>query len=651
MVRTGTANRQTAATLTGSPMPIQLPASGNLFLRLSGATDVTLNLRGEPVEATAGDPLAPDPPLVTDATLQVTIDGGAQQTILVPSVTATAAAVVDIINRNMVGGYAVLAGDRRIVIGTDTFGTGGSVSIGLNAELGFSAAVNVSGNNAINTIGNRRNLTAADLNAVLAAAGRGAAVANGVIASIDGTGRLVLTTTTVGTTAHLEVRTGTDSLHATLFPGHVEADFTAGDVSDDGEGTNPLRYFVKNGNSWSGPSGALSWAATRDPGLAPVDDGAEFVLLNVTTTDGDGSARPYEGLGFALTHPAYIGHVLAATPTRQTAANENLFAIDVASADAFALRAALMPTDGVSVVALAGGSDGFSPTAESFRTALGLFDRLEDISIVACPGESAFTSQHSAIQLALLSHCEQQRAYRIAVLDTACDVDLQGARTERSRLDSTYGALYFPWVVVSNPLQRPGDDSIPQEIALPPSGFVCGIYARSDVQRGVFKAPANEVVRGALRYVQDVNFAQQQVLNPLGVNCLRFFPGRGNRVWGARTISSDPEWKYVNIRRYFNYLERSIDVGTQWAVFEPNGERLWANIRETIGSFLFSEWRSGALLGESAREAFFVRCDRSTMDQNDLDNGRLVCLIGVAAVKPAEFVIFRIGQKTADATS
>jgi phage tail sheath protein FI len=291
------------------------------------------------------------------------------------------------------------------------------------------------------------------------------------------------------------------------------------------------------------------------------------------------------------------------------------------------------------------------PSAENYRTALDLFNRLEDISIVACPGESSFPEQHQAVQLALLSHCEQQRAYRIAVLDTVEEVDQQGARTERSRLDSTYGALYFPWVVVSNPLQRPGDETIPQEIALPPSGFICGVYARNDVTRGVFKAPANEVVRGALRYAQDVNFAQQQVLNPLGINCLRFFPGRGNRVWGARTISSDPEWKYVNVRRYFNYLERSIDIGTQWAVFEPNGERLWANVRETIGGFLFSEWRSGALLGESPREAFFVRCDRSTMDQNDLDNGRLVCLIGVAVVKPAEFVIFRIGQKTADAKS
>jgi phage tail sheath protein FI len=156
------------------------------------------------------------------------------------------------------------------------------------------------------------------------------------------------------------------------------------------------------------------------------------------------------------------------------------------------------------------------------------------------------------------------------------------------------------------------------------------------------------VVRGALRFEREVAFGEQEMLNPLGVNCLRFFPGRGYRVWGARTASSDPEWKYVNIRRYFNYLEASIDRSTQWAVFEPNGERLWANIRETVSSFLYNEWRNGALLGAKAEDAYFVRCDRSTMTQNDLDNGRLVCLIGVAALKPAEFVIFRIGQKTAD---
>ncbi len=183
---------------------------------------------------------------------------------------------------------------------------------------------------------------------------------------------------------------------------------------------------------------------------------------------------------------------------------------------------------------------------------------------------------------------------------------------------------------------------------LPPSGFVAGIYARNDVEKGVHKAPANEVVRMAVGFEFLLNKAQQDVLNPEGVNCFRFFEGRGYRLWGARTISSDPEWKYVNVRRYFAYLERSLERGTQWIVFENNSEPLWANVRRTVEDFLFNEWKSGHLMGDKPQEAYFVRCDRSTMTQNDIDNGRLICLIGVAPVRPAEFVIFRIGQWTAD---
>jgi phage tail sheath protein FI len=211
----------------------------------------------------------------------------------------------------------------------------------------------------------------------------------------------------------------------------------------------------------------------------------------------------------------------------------------------------------------------------------------------------------------------------------------------RGRFDSKYGALYYPWVRILDPITR-------RELNLPPSGFVAGIYARNDVTRAVYKAPANEVVNLALGFERVINKGQQDVLNPEGINCFRFFQGRGYRLWGARTTSSDPEWKYVNLRRYFAYLEHSIDKGTQWAVFEPNGPLLWANVRRTIEDFLLNEWQSGALLGDKPENAYFVRCDRSTMTQNDLDNGRLVVLIGVVALRPAEFVIFRIGQATAD---
>src|SRR5690606_35603246 len=160
------------------------------------------------------------------------------------------------------------------------------------------------------------------------------------------------------------------------------------------------------------------------------------------------------------------------------------------------------------------------------------------------------------------------------------------------------------------------------ELLLPPSGFICGIYARTDIQRGVHKAPANEVLRGALNFERDVTHNEQERLNPEGINCLRFFEGRGYRVWGGRTLSKDTEWKYVNVRRYFNYLQDSIDRGTQWAELVPNGEILWVNLQQTITDFMFDEWRKGRLVGNKPEEAFFVKCDRSTMTQLDIDNRR-----------------------------
>ena len=308
---------------------------------------------------------------------------------------------------------------------------------------------------------------------------------------------------------------------------------------------------------------------------------------------------------------------------------------------------------------LAGGDDGQRPQAGAYggaadpitdmKTGLMQFEDLEDISIVAAPGSTfgyesdAYGAQSQTIVRNLILHAQKMR-YRIAVIDSGDNQSIGQVRAMRGQLDSTYGALYYPWIRVLDPLSQ-------REIFVPPSGFVSGIYARNDVNRAVYKAPANEVVNLALGFERFLNKSQQEVLNPEGINCFRFFEGRGMRLWGARTISSDPEWKYVNLRRYFAYVERSIDKGTQWAVFEPNGEQLWANVRRTIEDFLLNEWQAGALLGDKPEKAFFVKCDRSTMSQNDLDNGRLICLIGLAPLRPAEFVIFRIGQWTADRKS
>ena len=180
---------------------------------------------------------------------------------------------------------------------------------------------------------------------------------------------------------------------------------------------------------------------------------------------------------------------------------------------------------------------------------------------------------------------------------------------------------------------------------------MAGIYARTDIERGVHKAPANEVIRGAVDLEFPVPKGNQDILNPRGVNCARDFrsDGRGIRLWGARTMSSNGEWKYINVRRLFLYVEESIDEGTQWVVFEPNDEPLWARVRRSVTGFLRGVHRSGALMGTTEDEAFFVKCDRTTMTQDDIDNGRLICYIGIAPVKPAEFVIFRISQKTIEA--
>jgi uncharacterized protein len=421
--------------------------------------------------------------------------------------------------------------------------------------------------------------------------------------------------------------------------------------------TGPPAAFVHNvkvGTTWhpaDNPAGPATDAATL-AGATPV-----ILTLLMVATDESGEVVSLEDMGFDRNHPRWIGHAMAERPSRRSDHLNSLFAIRIgAGVSGIELRDALFAGGAVNgqgemerTWALAGGADGGVPTDENYRVALLDLASLEDISIVAAPGAAAYPAIAQAVNARLIAHASARRAYRIVVLDTPPEQTPGEARAVKSLIDSKYAAIYYPWVVVPNPLARPGREDIPRELSLPPSGFISGIYARNDVERGVYKAPANEVVRSAIRFEIDVNFGQQEMLNPLGVNCLRLLSGRGYRVWGARLASSDPEWKYVSDRRYFNYLESSIDRGTQWAVFEPNGERLWDNVRQTISDFLYNEWRNGALLGTTTEEAYFVRCDRSTMTQNDLDNGRLVCLIGVAIIKPAEFVIFRIGQKTADA--
>lgn len=271
------------------------------------------------------------------------------------------------------------------------------------------------------------------------------------------------------------------------------------------------------------------------------------------------------------------------------------------------------------------------------RTGIQAFVDNDMVSLMAVPGVV-----DPNVQLMLVAHCENLGS-RFAVLDMPRDArKVQDIINHRNIFDSQYAALYHPWLEIFDPLDK-------KNIAIPPSGSMLGIYARSDNTRGVHKAPANEVVRACVGLDVQFNKGEQDILNPKGVNLIRAFPGQGIRVWGARTATSNASWKYINVRRLFIFIEESIKANTNWAVFEPNDEQLWVRVKRTIDVFLTGMWRNGSLAGSSASEAFFVDIGRSTMSQDDIDNGRLVCVIGVAPVKPAEFVIFRLTQKTSEA--
>ena len=298
------------------------------------------------------------------------------------------------------------------------------------------------------------------------------------------------------------------------------------------------------------------------------------------------------------------------------------------------------------VLTLQGGSNGsvLTVTPDAFlgkddgpgkRTGLQAFQENGNVSIMAIPGVTA-----PEVQASLIAFCENKKSC-FAILDVPMELKkTNDVANFRDMYDSTYAAMYHPWLEMY-------DAGSKRSAYFPPSGAMAGIYARTDIERGVHKAPANEVVRGCTGLSCAYNEGEQDILNPIGVNLIRSFTGRGIRVWGARTISSNGLWKYLNVRRLFIYVEESIKANTNWVVFEPNSTALWSRVTRTIEAFLATCWRDGALAGSTPSEAFFVECGPTTMTQDDIDNGRLICQIGIAPVKPAEFVIFRITQKTA----
>ena len=295
-------------------------------------------------------------------------------------------------------------------------------------------------------------------------------------------------------------------------------------------------------------------------------------------------------------------------------------------------------------------ADKVSPSAyvgnSADRTGFGGLEAIDNVTMLAVPDlmaalQKGAISQEDvkAVQLAMIAHCELM-SDRVAILDTPPGLNAQQVKDWRMDVtgyDSKYATMYWPWIKVADPVAG-------KQVFVPPSGHVAGIWARNDSTRGVHKAPANEVVRGAVTLELNITKGEHDTLNPIAVNAIRSFPGQGIRVWGARTLSSDPEWRYLNVRRLFNYVEKSILNGTNWVVFEPNDPKLWDSVKRTINMFLRRVWRDGALFGRTPAQAFFVKCDEENNPPENRDAGILTVEIGIAPVKPAEFVVFRISQ-------
>jgi phage tail sheath protein FI len=346
----------------------------------------------------------------------------------------------------------------------------------------------------------------------------------------------------------------------------------------------------------------------------------------------------FDNVSFNVSAPNYIINVMS---------KSELVDIEVSVAENTSTPYSLLANEdaGVHTINLSGGSDGTNEQVDSGvfmgtdngpgnRTGIQAFVDNTEVSIMAVPGIT-----EPNVQLSLVAHCENLGS-RFAILDVPQDKKTTtDVLMHKDMIDTQYAALYHPWIISFDSLAK-------KNASMPPSGAMAGVFARTDQARGVHKAPANETVRGCVGLDCQYNAAEQGILNPKGVNLIRSFQGQGIRVWGARTCSSNKLWKYINVRRLFIFLEESIKANTNWVVFEPNHQVLWARVKRTIDNFLTNVWRNGALAGSTPEEAYFVDIGHNTMTQDDIDNGRLICVIGVAAVTPAEFVIFRITQKT-----
>lgn len=407
------------------------------------------------------------------------------------------------------------------------------------------------------------------------------------------------------------------------------------------------------GNDGSGPNPNLLIGATAGLAVANPLPAADVLILTCapttsTFTVGAPAATPITTLGDLIT--AINADPIGVTASLDATGHLNL--VDTKSRGSLAASGTMLGFTGAFAAAPQGGPvklshadfsgfdpDPFAPPAFGSslpvnKTGLAGLGDVDEISLMCCPDEYYFGPTDTTIAGLLTSQCELMKD-RFAILQAP--VAVQQPENNNPSVNSKYAAYYFPWLNINNAIT-----GVP--LLVPPGGHIAGIYARSDNNVGVQKDPANEVINGITQLQLQTNDQQQSILNPKGVNVLRYFTGYGNLVWGGRTTTSDPDWKYINVRRIFIFVEKSIQRGTQWVVFDTNYEPTWARVRRSVSDFLTGLWKDGVLQGAKKEEAFFVRCDLTTMTQTDIDNGRLICVIGIAPVKPAEFVIFRIGQ-------
>lgn len=416
-------------------------------------------------------------------------------------------------------------------------------------------------------------------------------------------------------------------------------------VSDDPNAAKPAKVMVSGGDA---KAGNLLEFTAKDPGPS-----GNAIKVDVRPATGEGQTFSVQISVAGVGEETFDGLSLGKGDHDAVAViNEKSKLVTARLVGKVDAKSAIVPAAGS--YQLAGGEittkavtlkDYQGSTAE--RSGISGLEPLDDVTMLAAPdlmtsfieGEIDLKGVQ-AVQQALIDYCENVR-YCFAILDAPPNLMPQEAKEWRltANYDSTRAAVYYPWIEIAD---MTGGNGRTRKV--PPSGHMAGIYARTDETRGVHKAPANEIVRGALGLEVAVTKGEHDLLNPIGVNVIRSFPGRGIRVWGARTLSSDPSWRYINVRRLFNMIEESIERGTQWVVFEPNDHFLWSRVTRDVSAFLKLVWRSGALFGTTPGQAFYVKCDAETNPPEVRDVGQLIVEIGIAPVKPAEFVIFRVSQ-------